>query len=373
VKHLVFTNTPAHVHLYRHAVEKLEDRGHEVRILARDYGCTVDLLDWYELPYTVYGRCGTSVGSLLRRLPGHFLRIARTVRAYDPDLVFGMGAYAAHAGLLSRTPVVLVLDSEPTSVDLALSRPFARAVLTPAAFRKHLGRNHYVFSGFMESAYLHPEVYSPAHAVDLRAELGLDDDERYAIVRFNAFGSHHDIGVEGFTPTQRAELVSELADHVTVLVSDEGGDLDLSSLPARRFDTHPALLHDALAEADLLVADTQTVVTEAALLGTPAIRSNSFVGDDDMGNFLDLEQHGLIYNFTEFEEVLECARGLLADESTAAEWSARRDEYVEGMVNLTDLIVNVATNPDAIDAVPGLSRRGEVDPPTPDALSEPDA
>ena len=85
------------------------------------------------------------------------------------------------------------------------------------------------------------------------------------------------------------------------------------------------------------------------------------------------DEFDLFEGVVEFEEVLECARGLLADESTAAEWSARRDEYVEGMVNLTDLIVNVATNPDAIDAVPGLSRRGEVDPPTPSALSEPDA
>jgi len=363
MRYLIFANTPAHVHLYRAAVERLRRQGHEVRIMARDYGCTVDLLEWYDLPYTVYGYCGTSKGSLFRHLPGHFARIVRAVVGYDPDLVFGMGAYAASAGLLSRTPVVLIIDSETTTLDHAVSRPFARAILTPDTFRKDLGPGHYVFAGFKESAYLHPEVYTPRQ--DIRAELGLDEDERYAIVRFNAFGSHHDVGAGGFTPSQRRELVARLDEHVTVLVSDEGDDLDAASLPAREFDAHPALLHDALAAADLLVADTQTVVTEAALLGTPAIRSNSFVGDGDMGNFLHLEERGLIFNLAEFDAVLARAERLLADESTLAEWQARQTEYVRNMVNLTDLIVEVATTPDAIDTVPGLSRSIVAEPPKP--------
>ena len=40
----------------------------------------------------------------------------------------------------------------------------------------------------------------------------------------------------------------------------------------------------------MVVADTQTIVTEAAVLGTPAIRYNSFAGENDMGNFVELEQ-----------------------------------------------------------------------------------
>jgi len=355
MKQLFFTNTPAHAHLYKHAVRRLREAGHDARVLARDYGCTIPLLEWYGLPYETYGYCGTSKYSLLRNVVDHYRNILTHAVRFDPDLVFGMGAYAAHAGAVTRTPVVLLLDSEPTTLDHRISAPFADAMLTPAAFRKDLGENHYEFPGFKESAYLHPDAYEPAG--DVRARLGLADDERFVILRFNAFGSHHDVGEGGFSPAQRRRLVETLAGKATVLLSDEGDAVDAATLPAREFDCHPALLHDALAEADLLVADTQTMVTEAALLGTPAIRSNSWVGEDDMGNFLELERRNLVRNLRAFDDVLDAATELLADADAPARWAKRREQFMAETVNLTDVIVDVATDPASIDAVPGLSRR----------------
>lgn len=352
MRYLIFTNTPAHVHLYKHVVRELRDRGHTVKTLARDYGCTTELLEWYDLPYAVYGRCGTTKISLFARLPGHYVRIIRHAMDFDPDLIFGMGAYSAHAGAVTRTPTMLVLDSEPTGLDHRLSRPFADAILTPSAFRKDLGANHYTFDGFKECAYLHPDVFSPRS--DVREQLDVGDDP-YAFVRFNAFGSHHDVGKGGFTPEQRRTLLERLADGATVFVSNEGDDMDLSSLPVRRFDRHPALLHEALAGADLLVADSQTMVTEAALLGTPAIRSNAFVGDDDMGNFLELEEADLIYNLADFEAVLARAMELLETDGIGETWRRRRDAYMAEKVNLTDLLVDVATSDRQLDRVDGLS------------------
>jgi predicted glycosyltransferase len=349
MRYAFFTNTPAHVHLYKWPVRRLQEDGHEVLILARDYGCTEDLLSYYDLPHVIYGSCGTTKGSLFFRLPGHYARIAREIRRFRPDLVFGMGGYAAHASVLARCRCVLVIDSEPTSLDHRISTPFADVILTPAAFRKELGTNHYEFDGFKESAYLHPAVFEPDPSI--RSDLGLARDEPFAVLRFNAFGSHHDVGHSGFSQEHRERLIGHLAQEVTVLVSDEGGDLDLSRLDARTFDLHPARMHDALAKAELLVADTQTMVTEAALLGTPAVRSNSFVGEDDMGNFKDLAEAGLVHNTADFETVLDITRKLLTDRSHADEWQQRRDTYVADMVNLTSLLVDIAVNDARMDDV----------------------
>ena len=343
MRYLFFANTPAHVHLYRNAVAELEARGHEVLMLARDYGCTRALLDYYDLPYVVYGSLATSKSSLVRELPAHYLTIVRKAREYDPDRIFGVGAYAAHAGVATGASVVLITDSETTHLDHAISRPFADAYLTPHAFGKDLGDTHHRFEGFKECAYLHPEEYDPDPSV--REDLGVGRDEAYTIVRLNAFGSHHDVGVDGFTPEKRDRLVERLARHATVFVSDEGGDMDFESVPARPFDLHPARIHDALAEASLLVADTQTMVTEAALLGTPAVRSNSFVGDDDMGNFRELERAGLIYNLEAFGAVLDTAVDLVRREGVDREWARKRERFVADTVNLTDLVVDVATDP----------------------------
>jgi predicted glycosyltransferase len=125
----------------------------------------------------------------------------------------------------------------------------------------------------------------------------------------------------------------------------------------QRGDVHPARLHDALAGADLLVADTQTMVTEAALLGTPAIRSNSFVGDDDMGNFLELERRNLVENLASFEAVLDRAVEFAADPSTPDRWRRRRDELFTEVVNPTDILVAVAENTGGLRGIDGLSPR----------------
>lgn len=352
MRYLVLTNTPAHVHLYKHAVRRLQAAGHDVHVLGRDYGCTAALLDFYDLPHELYGACDTTAGSLFRELPRHFASIFRRARAFDPDLVFGIGAYAAFAGTVTRAPTVLVTDSEPVVIDQFVSRRLADAILTPYTFRKDLGPKHYEFAGFKETAYLHPDVFEVDESV--RRELGVGPDERFAIVRLNAFGSHHDIGHGGFTEAQRRQLIETLREHLTVFVSDETGAFGDADDAVRPFDAHPGYMHDALAESALLVTDTQTMATEAALLGTPVIRSNSFVGESDMGNFLELEREGLIRNLSSFPDVLETAQRLSTDEGAVERWRTNRDEYVAGLDNLTDIIVDLATNRGCVDAVDGV-------------------
>ncbi|RQH00358.1 DUF354 domain-containing protein [Natrarchaeobius oligotrophus] len=354
---LVFANTPAHVHLYRHAVSRLEEAGHEVLVLTREYACTTDLLEFFGLPYRRYGAHDTAASSkvrLAREFAGQAGRIAAEATRFRPDVVFGRGPYAALAGTITRSPVVLVLDDEPGDFNHTVSRPFATCILSPAVTRRDLGDDHYTFDGFKECAYLHPAVFEPDRAV--RDYLGVGSDERYALVRFNALDALHDAGLEGFGRRQRRDLIERLSRHATVFVSDEGGGMDLAELPARPYDLHPALIHDAMAEAALLVADTGTMINEAALLGTPALR---FRGTDDheYGEFAELERVGLAEQFDEYAAVRERAIELLTDESADDRWQRRRREYVGDLVDLTDLLVDVAEAKGSLEAVDRSTRR----------------
>ena len=353
---LVFANTPAHVHLYRHAVDRLEDAGHDVLVLTREYACTTDLLDFFGMPYRVYGEHETDGYSKLRfarELGGQFATIGREALRFDPDVIFGRGPYAAYAGTLSRTPVVLVLDDEPGDFNHTVSRPFADTILSPAVTRRDLGADHYTFQGFKECAYLHPEVFERDESV--REFLGVDPDEPYALVRFNALDALHDTDLEGFRPEQRRDLIERLSDHATVFVSDEGDELNLRDLPARPYDLHPALIHDAMAEADLLVADTGTMVNEAALLGTPAIRYRG-TDDHEYGEFQELERAGLAEQFDEYAAVRERSLELLTDDGVDGRWRQRRRAYVDELVNLTDLLVEVAESRGAVDRLSSPTR-----------------
>ena len=345
MRYLFFCNTPAHVHLYRHAVERLQDRGHDVLILGRDYTCTQPLLEYYDLPYEIYGTVETKKFSLVRELPKHYARFLSRTRSFDPDVIFGIGSFAAHASIVTDAKTFVVADSEPASLDHKLFRPFVDGIFSPYTFRKSLGHDHFKFRGFKETAYLHPDVFE--RTTDIRDDLGLAPDEDFVVLRFNAWGSSHDVGKSGFSEAQRDELITRLSEHATVFVSDEAV-ADEADNGAHALDVHPAKILDVLDEASLLVADTQTMTTEAALLGTPAIRSNVFVGDDDMGNFIELEERGLVYNHQDFSTVTERAEDILTDETIQETHEERRQEYLRELVNLTELIVDVATNPDHV-------------------------
>ncbi|APW99281.1 hypothetical protein CHINAEXTREME_16545 [Halobiforma lacisalsi AJ5] len=339
---LVFANTPAHVHLYRHAVDRLSDAGHEVLVLTREYACTTDLLEFYGLPYRRYGEhdvAASSTLSIARELGDQIVSIVREALRFEPDVVFGRGPYASLAGTVARAPTVLVLDDEPGDFNHTVSRPFADCILSPRVTRRDLGDSHYTFDGFKECAYLHPEVFEADGAV--REYLGVDEDEPYALVRFNALDALHDAGLEGFTRQQRRDLIDRLSERATVFVSDEGGEMDLRNLPARPYDLHPALIHDAMAEASLLIADTGTMVTEAGLLGTPALRYRG-TDDHEYGEFRELERVGLAEQFDGYAGVRDRAIELLADDGADARWRRRRRTYVGDLVNLTDLLVDVA-------------------------------
>jgi predicted glycosyltransferase len=352
----IFTNTPAHVHLYRNAIAELEERGHETVVFARDDGCALDLLEYFGINHYRYASRDTTKRNLFLQLPSHLRNIYRILRKEELDLVFGMGLYSAFAGAVSGTPAISVTDSEPMAWRHVAMSPFVEAFLTPDAVTQNLGSKHYAFTGLKETAYLHPDVYTSTGTV--REELGVGDDP-FVIVRFNAFNGHHDVGRRGFTPDQKAELITRLDEHATVFVSDETGVLDFDASAARPYDAHPALMHEALAEAELLIADTQTMITEAALLGTPGIRSNSFVGDDDMGNFKALERAGLVYNFSEFESVVSTAEELLARDDTAETWEERRQEFLSDKCNLTALIVELVERTAATGSVDTAVRENE--------------
>ena len=49
-------NHPAHIHLFKHAINKLKESGHNVVITSRDKDITVDLLDRYGFKHFVLSK-----------------------------------------------------------------------------------------------------------------------------------------------------------------------------------------------------------------------------------------------------------------------------------------------------------------------------
>jgi predicted glycosyltransferase len=77
------------------------------------------------------------------------------------------------------------------------------------------------------------------------------------------------------------------------------------------------------------------MATEAALLGTPTVRSNTFVGERDMGNFVELEQrYGLLFNYREPHKATEKAVELVHQPDVKAQWQAKRERLLSEKIDI---------------------------------------
>ena len=136
----------------------------------------------------------------------------------------------------------------------------------------------------------------------------------------------------------KRELVDILSKSARVFVSSE------KELPPdlREYELRipKKKIHDAIFYARLVVTDTQTMTTEAAVLGTPAIRCNSFVGENDMGNFLELEQrYGLIFNYSDPNEAIKKAVELINDPNIKDKWRIKREKLLDEKIDVTKFMV----------------------------------
>ncbi len=324
---------PAHVHFFKYLIPELQKQGHEVFVLAREKEITYYLLKNYDIPFIEVSVHKTSVGGKLWDLIVRWKRTFQICRKLKPDLALGIGDfYFAQIGRLLKFKSLVFTDSEPVPIDPILTFPFATWILTPDCFGKDLGKKHIRYKGFHETAYLNRNYFKPDESVlDL---LGVKKGEPYIILRFVSWGAAHDIGHGGLTPERKVQMVKRLEKYGKVFITSEGGLPE--ELREYQIKIAPEWIHHALYYATLLVGDTQTMTTESAILGTPAIRSNSFVGPDDMTNFIQLEKdYGLIYNIRDPEEALGKAEELLQNPNLKEEWAVKRERFLDDKVDVT--------------------------------------
>ena len=347
----IFVNTPAQVHFFRNISKQLEKRGHEVYILFRDYGETKNLIKELKLPAYLYSSSPDSKIGKILMLPVGVRRAAGYLRDNRVDLITGCGVYDAYTSFLLRKPAIIFTDSEPManrlsfSIQFKLYLPFVNAVITPSSFREDLGEKHIRVNSFKELAYLHPNYFTPSD--DIYDLLGIGKQEEFAILRFNAFDAVHDVGISGFSNEDKIRLVKELEKYVTVFISSEAGVP--YEIKNRVMKIPKSRIHDALYYAKLLVADTGTMVTEAACLGTPAIR----IRTHNVGVFAELDKkYRLISEVTDPNHAIQEAGQLIQEPNLKNDWRKKKERLLADKIDITQFMVWFVENyPQSFEAV----------------------
>lgn len=331
---------PAQVHLFRNALAELERRGHETFVTSRRKEMTVGLLEAYDIDHLALSARGETVPGLVAELLVREARLLRVARRFDPDVILSrIGLPPAHVSAVLGCRHVVVSDTSVESRLLGLltqraAFPFVDAVCAPDSLDLPVPADRRRHLAFQELAYLHPRYFSPDPTVPAAYDL----ERPYFVIRAAGWDAYHDVGHRGLSPDGLRALVDRLSPAGEVLVSAEGElPPDLEPL---RLQIAPADVHDLLYYADWYVGDSGTMSTEAAMLGTPAIRTNSMVGPDDEQVFRDLEdRYGLLRSFADESEAIDAVAALLDEGSDPAVWRERRERLLEDQPDPTEHIV----------------------------------
>lgn len=323
---LVDINHPAHVHLLRNVYKMLVERGHKVVVVVKEIPSAMKLLDFYGIPYLNIGKKDDNLGKKGFDQLVYDRRMLKIVRQNHIDIGLGSSINIPHISKLSRMKSI-ILDDDDDEVEplfVKFGHPFADTILSPVDTPRKSKKTLYV-NAYHELSYLHPNRFEPDPSV-LR-DAGVQKGAPYFILRFNAFKAHHDVGVVGLTIENKRRLVSNLSLKGKVFITTER-DIDEEFKPYQ-LKVSPEKAHSLMYYATMLIGDSQTMTSEAAVLGTPAIRCNTFVGRI---HYLEEEEHkyGLTYGFLpdQSEEMFKKIDEILALPNLKEEWQTRRQRML---------------------------------------------
>ena len=331
---------PAHVHLFKHVIKNLLKKGHEIKVVARDKDCTLELLDAYGIDYELVN---IFYESLLKKMYGMIktdYEVYKIVRRFKPDIMCGvLDPYIAQVGRLTGIPSIIFTDTEDAKIANWLTIPFADVVCTPACFRENFSpRKHIRYNGYHELAYLHPKYFKPNPEV--LDDLGVSKDDKIVILRFISWGASHDITLKGIQ--REVDLVKFLEQYGNVYITSER-NLN-KKLEKYRLKISPESLHSVLYYADLYMGEGGTTAVEAAILGTPAIHvesKNGVATGELSGNFRELrDKYGLLYFYSDQNQALEKAIDILENKKSKKEWQKKRKKLIEDKIDVTKWITN---------------------------------
>jgi len=335
MKILVDIGHPGHVHLFRHVAKNLERNGHELFYSVRDIPVAKRLMDTYGMPYVNLGKKSDTIVGKAWTVIKQDWKLFWFVLVHKIDIGLSSGIALPHISRLTRMKS-FVFDDDDDEVEpfvVKYSHPYTDVVLSPSAVRMHRKTNRAIFyAGYHELAYLHPKVFTPDETVLSR--LGITKGEKFFVMRFVALKGHHDIGNKGLSFEQKRKLVEILSKYGRVIITAER-QLEPEFEPYR-MSVSPEDMHSVMYYASLYIGDSQTMTSEAAVLGVPSLRCNTFVGR--ISNLEEEEhQYGLTYGFTpdRFDNLIFKLHEMLENPNLNKEWQIKRQNLLADKIDVS--------------------------------------
>jgi len=336
---LVDIGHPAHVHLFRNFIKVMKKKNHKVLITVKNIPAAKELLEKYNFEYFDIGSKSDSIrGKILNQLNFDKL-LYKIVKREKIDIGVGTSITLAHVSKISRMKS-FIFDDDDSAVEPLFAKfahPFTDFLISPDVLKfERRKKNHIVYPGYHELAYLHPKLFKPDPTI--LKDLQIKSGDTFFIFRFNVFKAHHDRGIKGLSLNKKRTLLDKLKKKGKIFITAER-EID-DEFKQYQLKISPEKIHSLLYYATMFIGDSQTMTSEAAVLGTPAIRSNSFVRRI---SYLEEEEHkyGLTFGFKpdQFEEMMLKIDKLLALPDLKGVWAKKREKMLADKINVTAFMV----------------------------------
>jgi len=345
---LIDIGHPAHVHLFKNFAWKMQEKGHKILFTCRDREFLLRLLQVYGFIYENFGKHYKSIVGKIQGLIKNELQMFNNAIQFKPDLFLSHGSsIAAFTSFLLQKPHISFEDTFNME-QVRLYLLFTDVVLTGDYPHPSLGRKEINYPGYHELAYLHPNVFTPDE--NILKEIGIMDNEKYAIIRFVAWNATHDIGHRGFSKEKKIKLVTELSRYIKVFISSEG-DLP-EELKQYQIKIKPENMHNVLYYTQLLVGESATMASECAMVGTPAI----YINNSHFGSLDSQAEYGLVHLFSEDElaqeHAIQKAIEIVSKPDIKNEYRERAQKMLENKIDVTSFMIWFVENyPESVKEV----------------------
>lgn len=285
MKILIALNHPAHYYLFRYIINTLKEKNHEVNIVIKGKDILENLLILDNQEYvklTERKKRDRNAISLISNgiieLIAQDVSLFQYLNIFRADVLIGTDIAITHVGKLRGIPSIVFNedDYEINKIFCSFSYPFVSHIVSPVVC--NVGKYDYKkipYSGYQKLAYLHPNHFKPDRAI-VKKNISLK--KPYFIIRLVSFTAGHDIEQKhgGISTRLIKELICKLEKKGNVYIDTE---IDFPiEFNKYKLNINPLHIHHFLYYSNLFVSDSQSMSVEAAVIGSPSIRFNSFVG-----------------------------------------------------------------------------------------------
>jgi uncharacterized protein len=346
MKILIAVNHPAQFHLFKNVYHILIQKQHNVVFVIKDKDILSKLMISEGVNYHKLTNKRVGKNKFYILLLGFIDLIIQDISLFFyaskfmPDIMLGTDYSITHVGKFIKKPS-FVFNEDDFNINklfCKLAYPFATLIISPKVCDVNkYERKKISYQGYQKLAYLHPKRFNVDDSI---LELYNLKNKNYFIIRLVSYSAGHDIEMKhgGIDEQNLEKLIDILGKKGQVYISSE----NTLSAKFQQFTLKidPKHMHHILSKASLFIADSQSMIVEAAMLGTPSIRFNSFVGKISV-----LEELENKYNLTcgvhnsEPEMLIKKVKEIISNETNYLEMKQNREKLLNEKIDVTSFFV----------------------------------